>query len=106
MIYISIHQTTHPQAFLFYAGGILDDEECFAMPFAKPSTCAAAVDHNVLIVGYDSDLDTGVDYWCVRACGTTNIPLLDINQTSAPKPLYVSIKKTPKPKPEPSSTHP
>ncbi len=33
------------------------------MPFAKPSACAAAVDHNVLIVGYDTDVDTGVDYW-------------------------------------------
>lgn len=33
------------------------------MPFATASACASAVDHPVLLVGYDSDPDTGVDYW-------------------------------------------
>ena len=37
------------------------------MPGARPAACAAAVDHNVLIVGYDSDAETGVDYWWVHA---------------------------------------
>ena len=36
------------------------------MAGARPSACAAAVDHNVLIVGYDSDAETNVDYWIVK----------------------------------------
>ncbi len=54
------------QAFWLYSGGILDDTKCLAMEGATAAACASAVDHDVLIVGYDKDASTGTDYWIVR----------------------------------------
>lgn len=57
------NKTITQQAFLYYDGGIIDDDDCFAMPFATAAACAASVDHTVLLIGYDTDTDTGMDYW-------------------------------------------
>lgn len=47
--------------FQSYAGGILT-QGC-----SKPDQdCSKQLDHAVTIVGYDTDLDTGIPYWIIK----------------------------------------
>lgn len=52
-----------------YAGGVFThDQDCVTFAtstFPTQQTCASAVDHAMLLVGYGTDRATGLDYWCV-----------------------------------------
>lgn len=42
-------------AFLYYSSGIFDDPDC-----------CTTQNHAMLVIGYDTDEETGYDYWIVQ----------------------------------------
>jgi len=52
---VSIAIEADQQVFQFYSGGVLDDD-----------SCGTQLDHGVLVVGFDTDPDSGADYWIVK----------------------------------------
>jgi C1A family cysteine protease len=53
---LTVHISASIQDFMYYSSGIYDNVNCKSLQ----------IDHAVVIVGYGTDISTGLDYWLVR----------------------------------------